>query len=401
MKVRFLVRLGRALHQCGASSQRVERHLGNTARMLGLRGTFLLSPTTFTCAFWVDDELDQFVHIERLEPADYNLGRLWEIDRLVESMDQGVFGFEEGVARLDAISTAPPHYSVPANALAWTLTGAAFAAIISTNPLNVLAAALISLLIYFMNRASTGRPAWKPVFPIAAAFVAGLLAAVFRACGADLQIPLVALASIIAFVPGLALAISLTEISTGHLISGTSRLVDAFMTLLKLLFGVFSGVAVAGFLRIPAPGGMTSWNALPDWALWPALGALSLGLGIIFDLPWRKMVWGLFASAIAFGAARFGEIHFGIYAGMFLGALAVGLYGNLFARITRGPGSILMIHGILLLVPGSKTYSILNHWVSGVDVLPYQSGSQALLAFIALIAGLLFSNALLPPRKSL
>ena len=61
-----------------------------------------------------------------------------------------------------------------------------------------------------------------------------------------------------------------------------------------------------------------------------------------------------------------------------------------------------MTQGIVLLVPGSKTYMILNHWESGETIFPgAQSGNQALMVFIALTAGLLFSNALLPTQKSL
>ncbi len=45
---------------------------------------------------------------------------------------------------------------------------------------------------------------------------------------------------------------------------------------------------------------------------------------------------------------------------------------------------------------------LLNRWVPGADILPgASSGNQALMVFIALIAGLLFSNALLPTQKSL
>jgi uncharacterized membrane protein YjjP (DUF1212 family) len=62
------VKLGIALHECGGTSQRVERHLLNVTRRLGFHGSFLISPTTFTCAFWQDDELDQFVHVERIPP---------------------------------------------------------------------------------------------------------------------------------------------------------------------------------------------------------------------------------------------------------------------------------------------------------------------------------------------
>ena len=113
------------------------------------------------------------------------------------------------------------------------------------------------------------------------------------------------------------------------------------------------------------------------------------------------MTWGILGALIAFTSSKLGEAGFGMYAGMFLGAFALGIYSNLFARLTRGPGSILMIQGIILLVPGSKVYSILNHWVSGEAILPADSASKALVAFVSLIAGLLFSNALLPARKSL
>ena len=141
---------------------------------------------------------------------------------------------------------------------------------------------------------------------------------------------------------------------------------------------------------------------LPVWKTWPALAGLSLGLGIAFNIPRRKLLWGLLSAAIAFGAASIGEAWFCIYGGMFIGTLAVGLFGNLYSRITRGPGSILMTQGIVLLVPGSKTYMILNHWVSGENILPGASGGdRALMVFIALVAGLLFSNALVPTQKSL
>tara|TARA_R110000850_G_scaffold160829_12_gene285263 strand:- start:2407 stop:2748 length:342 start_codon:yes stop_codon:yes gene_type:complete len=113
------------------------------------------------------------------------------------------------------------------------------------------------------------------------------------------------------------------------------------------------------------------------------------------------MGWGILAVLIAFTSATLGEKWFGVFAGVFIGSLAVGLYANLFSRLTRGPGFVLLTFGVIVLVPGSKVYSILNEWVSGETILPSQSGSTALMAFISLTAGLLFSNAFLPPRKSL
>ena len=401
-KTRFVVKLGRALHECGTTSQRIERHLTNVTRMLGLNGNFLITPTTFTSAFWEDDELDQFVHIERVEPADNNLGRLWEIDSLVESIADGSLSFSEGAEKLDQVIQAPWNYPPWVNACSWALIGGSFAALLSANPLDSLTAALLSVVLFLVSQLGSRRAGWKPVVTILVPFVSGVLASATAALGIGINAPFVILSSIIFYIPGLALTVALTEISTGHLISGSSRLVDAVMLLLKLFFGAVSGVAVAHFLN---PGDAAINSSLPllsDWKTWPAVAGLSLGLGIAFNIPRRKMLWGLLSAAIAFGAARAGEACFGMYAGMFIGALTVGLFSNLYTRTTRGPGSILMTQGIVLLVPGSKTYMILNHWVSGENILPgATSGNQALMVFIALIAGLLFSNALLPTQKSL
>lgn len=400
-RTRFVIKLGRALHECGASSERIERHLINVTRMLGLHGSFLISPTTFTCAFWEDDELDQFVHIERTEPADYKLGKLWEIDRMVEAIEDDKMDFATGIENLKELTAAPPSFSPLMNALAMGLTGAGFATLLSPNPLDGIAAAIASLLLFAGVHWSSRTARWKPVTPILAALIAGVTAGAIASLGVPINPPFVILSSIIIFIPGLAFTVALTEISTGHLISGSSRLVDGAMTLLKLFFGAISGVAISSFLLQSSPNLAWSLPDLPDWRIWVAVVVLSFGLGVAFDIPWRKMPWGLLSAIIAFVSASIAQSFFGIPVGVFVGALAVGLFSNFFARITRGPASVLMIYGIILLVPGSKIYSLLNQWVSGESMLPYESGGKALMALISLTAGLLFSNALLPPRKSL
>jgi uncharacterized membrane protein YjjP (DUF1212 family) len=402
MRTRFVVKLGCALHECGTTSQRVERHLMNVTHMLGLNGSVMISPTTFTCAFWEDDELDQFIHIERVEPAEINLGRLWKIDCLVESMADKSISFSEGIEQLERASTAPWNYSYAANAISWALIGGSFAALLSANAQDCIAATLLSSIFFFITDWGLRHVSWKPVVTILAPFVSGVLASALSALGIDINVPFVILSSIIVFIPGLALTLALTEISAGHLISGTSRLVDAAMLLLKLFFGVISGMAVANFLFRVHGDVTVHLPPLPDWKTWPAVAGLSLGLGVAFNIPQCKIWWGLLSSALAFGVASVGAAWFGMYAGMFIGSLAVGLFSNAYSRVTRGSSSILMTQGILLLVPGSKTYMILNHWVSGENILPgATSGNQALMVFVALVAGLLFSSALLPTQKSL
>lgn len=115
------------------------------------------------------------------------------------------------------------------------------------------------------------------------------------------------------------------------------------MNLIKLFFGTLAGIAVVNFLSpVPSEPSLLL-SPVPDWRIWPALIGLAISLGIAFKIPRNKWALGVVSVFIAFGASKLGGHLFGMYAGMFLGALSVGLFSNLFARLTNGPCSILLI----------------------------------------------------------
>ena len=88
--------------------------------------------------------------------------------------------------------------------------------------------------------------------------------------------------------------------------------------------------------------------------------------------------------------------------GAFVGAFVLGVYSNLFSRITKLPSSIVKLLGLVVLVPGSKVYIGLNTAISGQAMLNAENiGSQTFLIFMSLVAGLIFANVALPSRKAL
>lgn len=398
--MRFVIALGRALHQCGASSQRIEMHLGNVARMIGLQGQFLFSPTGFTCVFWINDPYDQQIYIERVTPGDFNLGRLWMIDEMVENMWRKKIVLDDGIRELARLADSPPLYPQFLCGLCWALTSGAFAALLSGFWQDVIASAVLSVVTFLLYTLSQRYQRLGSLLTVLAPFLSGMMAQAIFSLGVPINVPFVLCSSVLMFIPGLSLTVAMSEISARQLISGSSRLVEAIMNLLLLLFGAIMGISTASLL----------WQSIPSTSpplamavekTWPAVILLALALTVVFNIPWRKALWGVIACAIAYAAAQSAGQAFGMIAGMFLGALAVGIYSNCFARIAKAPASVLSTQGIILLVPGSTTYIIMNQWFVGTQIIPTAAGSQALLLFVALVAGLLFSNALLPPGKSL
>ena len=223
------------------------------------------------------------------------------------------------------------------------------------------------------------------------------------ALGVKINVPFVILSTIIVFVPGLSLTVALSEIAQRDLVSGTSKFVHSVMGLFKLYFGAILGVGI-GALIWGSGAGDTVYdiNTLPDWKTAPIVLGLALFLLVAFNIHMKQLFWCACSSFIGFYVSQVGEAYFGIAVGMFLGAFAVGTYANLFSNLRNTPASMVLSHGLILLVPGSKTYIILNSWITGEQMLEHSSnGNQAFLIFISLVAGLLFANALIPTRKSL
>jgi uncharacterized membrane protein YjjB (DUF3815 family) len=216
----------------------------------------------------------------------------------------------------------------------------------------------------------------------------------------SINVPLVILSSIIVYIPGLALTLGLSELSARHLISGTARVMDAVMSLFKLYFGAILGIALAALLWgdtlfIPV-------DIVPEWNLWIAFTLLSLCLVVLFKARKRDSVWCVISGYIAFGATLWGSHYLGPALGAFVGAFALGVYSNLFSRIMNLPSSIVMLLGLVMLVPGSKLYIGLNTIVSGQNMINTADiGTQSFLIFMSLVAGLIFSDVIIPSQKTL
>jgi uncharacterized membrane protein YjjB (DUF3815 family) len=110
----------------------------------------------------------------------------------------------------------------------------------------------------------------------------------------------------------------------------------------------------------------------------------------------------LLSGFIAYGATVWSSAYLEQGLSTFVGAFALGIYANLFTRIAHAPASLVSMQGLIVLVPGSKTYIGLNSFVSGQDFVQAEHiGQETFLIFMSLIAGLIFANVVMPTKKAL
>ncbi len=400
-KQRFLLKLGRMLHRFGTPAYRLEGHLQEVAQILGIQASFAVSPTLLTFVTQEPGETHEHVHVARVLPGELDLGSLSRTDEVVEAVARGGLGLDAAMARLEAIEAMPNPYGRALSLAAFAGAGAAFALLMRCSWANVGWAALLSALVYaFVCWAEASSRITRMLEPLVALVSALVATALAATVDPGLQVPMVVLSSIIVFIPGLALTLGFAELAARQVMSGTGRVMDGAMLLFKLYFGAFLGIALGHrfFGKVADPGPAQ----LPAWSSWLAVAALCAALVVVFRARPRHAPWGILSGFIGYGASLLGAALLGPALGAFVGAFLVGLYGNVFSRVSGVPASIVTLQGMIVLVPGSKTYMGLNALISGERMVATgQLGQDSFLIFMSLVAGFIFSLVLLPPRKSL
>jgi uncharacterized membrane protein YjjP (DUF1212 family) len=400
-KRKFIVKLGKMLHKYGTPAYRLEAHLHELTTHLGLKGSFIISPTSMTFVLWTHGHEQEYTHASRVNPGDLDLGALSRTDELADQVLQGNVSINEADALLDAIDMRPSSYGKLATAAAMMASGGAFAMLMATSWNDVLWSALLSLLVYLFILWAAYSPRIANMLEPLVALAAGVGAcAISSYIDPGINIRLAVLSAIIAFIPGLSLTIGFAELAARHLVSGNARIMDAMMLLFKLYFGALLGIEI-GFALFGVVDFVKPVSISRHFA-WLAVGILVGSLVVLFKSRGKYTLWSMAAGFIAYGVSYAGGTFFDATIGAFLGAFAVGLYSNLFTRLANAPAVIVAMHGLIVLVPGSKTYIGLNSLISGQDfVVSDRVGQQTFLILMALVAGLLFANVALPPKKSL
>lgn len=401
-KRKFIIKLGKALHKFGTPAHRLEAHLQSVSDSLDLDGSFLIVPTALTFVLWPKGDRDnlEYNYGVRVKPGELDLGSLARTDELVDELCSGQRSLDEALERLEEISNKPNIYPHWLNFLAFGISGGAFALLMGSSWADVLSSLGLSLLIYLLVLAADHSRRIAAALEPLAALVAGFGASIISQFEPSINPSLVVLASIIAFIPGLALTVGLAELSARELQSGTARVMDAIMVMFKLYFGGVLGLAVGELCFgqvIPA-----SAVPVPAWTAWIAVLSLSASLVVMFKTRPKDSLWGILSGVIAYTSSTFAAGYFDAALGAFFGAFFVGVYANMYARWLKSPAIIVTLQGMVILVPGSKIYIGLNTAVSGHEMIHVDHiGGQAFLILMSLVAGLIFSNVVVSPRKTL
>ena len=209
----------------------------------------------------------------------------------------------------------------------------------------------------------------------------------------------VIIASLIVLMPGLTLTTAVRELSSQHLISGTARMMGAMATLLKLAFGTVAATQLCDLLGLVAPPGAEP--PVPQWTAWLAVFSAALAFAVLFRAPRRYVPVVVASVVLGYACTQVGGAYIAPAFGVFLGSLAIGAASNLFARVANRPGALVREPGIILLVPGSVGFRTLSFVFERDVLVGIDTAITLVTLLVSIVAGLLFGDLLVPPRKKL
>ncbi|QDE95795.1 threonine/serine ThrE exporter family protein [Myxococcus xanthus] len=395
--VAFTIRLGEALHRYGTPAHRLELLMQRVSERFGLEGRFFSTPTSIFSSFGPPEALR--TSLIRVEPGDMDLERLTLLDTLADEVIHGQVPPTEGAQRVDAILAQSERFGPALQLLCWTLAGGAAGRLFGGGLKEMAVAAFSSLLIGTLGVLTRKQPTTARVLEPVAAILSSAVAALAASLMGPLSAQVATLAGLIVLLPGLSLTVAINELATRNLISGTSRLTAAALVFLQLGFGVALGSRLS--VVLPAPPVTPLPPALPDWTQLPMLLVAIFAVCVLFRARPRDWGWIAGACTFAFAGARLGSLLLGAQLGAFVGALLLAMGSNALARLRNKPSITTLVPGLMLLVPGSVGFRSLSSLLERDVVAGVDTAFSMLMVAVALVAGLLSANALVPTRKVL
>ncbi|MDN3696200.1 MULTISPECIES: threonine/serine ThrE exporter family protein [Vibrio] len=379
-RINKIVEIGDTLHRSGCASYKVEKYTQHYAKKHGVDVMIQATPTTINYQFPDDNNA---VVLKRLKPASINLSLLANtIIRINTPSNEPLpepTGYPKWIIAL-ANMGIPPAYLL---LIGSTMEAVAFSIV-------------LGFLVWLCQQICHSRRA------IAAEFIAALVTGIFVAflASTGLPIPIWALciASVVLFVPGLSIANALECLAFNDLVSGTSLLGQCALSLIKLFVGIVMGLNIGEAIWGQAVS-ISYTNAVPTWLHVLGLPIISICIGIIFNARTKDIVLGLPVAVLGMWGPFYLGFDSGWIVGTWVTTVLITLYGTWIAKKMDLTGSIYIVQGIIILVPGSRVLVSASQSVFEQSILPIPSiGLSALFMFSAIVAGQITAYSIYSPK---
>lgn len=359
---KYLLKLCRALMTYGAPTHRLEEYMKMTARVLEIDAQVLYIPGCMIISF--DDASTHTTEVKLVRSVQgVDLGKLKDVHEIYKEVVHDVIGVEEATQRLDAIIHAKPKYHPWFLVMVYGFASASVAPFAFEGRLIDLPIAFLlgSLLGFLQLIVAPKSDLYANVFEISAAVLTSFLARAFGSIRGGNLFCFSALAqsSIALILPGYMVLCGSLELQSRSMVAGSVRMVYAIIYSLFLGYGITIGTAVYGLMDANATSKTTCDAPMNQYVRWVFVPMFTLCLAVINQAKFKQMPVMLGISFSGYIVNFFSAKRFPSSAQISntLGALAVGVLGNLYSRVRHGVAAAALLPAIFVQVPSGLAAS--------------------------------------------
>lgn len=334
-----------------------------SARVLEINGKFLFIPGCMLVSFEDPSTFTSDVRIVRNDHS-VDLGKLQEMHDIYKAVVHDKIGASEGTALLDELSRQKDRYGPWTLVLFYGLASAcvgpfAFQARLIDLPIAFFLGCLLGIMKIILSPKSE---LYSNVFEVTAALITSFLARAFGSIrgGSLFCFSALAQSSIALILPGYIVLCGALELQSRNIVAGSVRMVYAIIYSLFLGFGITIGTSFYGGLDpLHASNATTCTAPLPGYWKFAFVPPFTFCLVVINQGKWRQMPVMLLIAMAGyvvnfFSARRFAS---NVQVAQTLGALAIGLMGNVYSRFWRGLSAAALLPAIFVQVPSGLAAS--------------------------------------------
>ena len=352
-----------------------------SSRVLEIDGQFLYIPGCMLISF--DDQSTHTTEVKIVRATQgVNLGKLRDTHEVYKEVVHDTIGVEEAMERLEEIIHKKdfyrPWFRVIIYGFASMCVGPfAFGA----RPIDMPVAFFLGCLLGIMQLILAPRSElYSNIFEISAAVLTSFLARAFGSINGGRLFCFSALAqsAIALILPGYTILCGSLELQSRNIVAGSVRMIYAVIYSLFLGFGITIGTAIFGAIDKHATNATTCSSAMPVWFEFIFVPPFTLCLIVINHGRYKQMPIMLVIAFAGYIVNHFSAKRFSSNAQIAntLGALAIGVIGNLYSRLRHGLAAAALLPAIFVQVPsGLAAGGSLISGLTSANQLTNQTGN--------------------------
>jgi len=334
-------------------------------------------------------------------PTVPSLDQVSELKALLAEIDGGALSAGGAAARLEMLAARPPRFSKPWQVVGLVLFSTGFGISVQATGQEVLASAVLGLLVGLIAVGAQSRPRLALVAPFAASVTVSTLVLIAYDHGwieggpIQLMVP-----CLFFFIPGDAISAGMLELADGRITAGATRVIYSLAVLLLLAFGALVATVIA---NVPEEFlfDVEVQDTLGFWVAWGGWVIFALGTMLAFSMRPADFPWALAVLLLTAGIAQLATRASGDVIGTFVAAVAMTVTALLLGRSPhRPPAYVLYLGAFYVLTPGSHGLRGFESWLGGHPLQGFQGVSDMLALLTALAVGMLVGAAVTGTRRA-